>query len=115
MAQDSKESARNVGDLGSISGLGRVPGEGNGYILQNFLGFPGNTDGKESARNVEDLGLIPGSGRFPWRWERLPTPVFVPGEFHGLSSLAGYSPWGCNELDTTEQLTLYFISHPLNI
>ena len=52
-------------DEGSIPGLGRFPGEGNGYILQNFLGFPGNTDGKESARNVEDLGLIPGLGRFP--------------------------------------------------
>ena len=29
-----KESAYNVGDLGSISGLGRSPGEGNGYPLQ---------------------------------------------------------------------------------
>jgi len=26
----------------------------------------------------------------PWRRERLPIPVFWPGEFHGL-----YSPWGC--------------------
>ena len=34
------------------------------------------------------------------------TPVFLPGEFHGQRSLAGYSPWGCKELDTTEQLTL---------
>ena len=31
---DGKESACNVGDLGSISGLGRSPGEGNGYPLQ---------------------------------------------------------------------------------
>ena len=29
-----KESARNAGDLGSIPGLGRSPGEGNGYLLQ---------------------------------------------------------------------------------
>ena len=29
-----KESACNVGDLGSIPGLGRLPGEGNGYPLQ---------------------------------------------------------------------------------
>ena len=34
-----------------------------------------------------------------WRMEWLPTPVFWDGEFHGL-----YSPWGCKELDTTEQL-----------
>ena len=40
---------------------------------------------KESACNMRDLGSIPGLGRFPWRRERLPTPVFWPGEFHGLS------------------------------
>ena len=32
---DSKESACNAGDLGSVLGLGRSPGEGNGYPLQN--------------------------------------------------------------------------------
>ena len=31
---DSKESASSVGDLGSIPGLGRSPGEGNSYPLQ---------------------------------------------------------------------------------
>ena len=31
---DSKESAGNAGDPGSISGWGRSPGEGNGYPLQ---------------------------------------------------------------------------------
>ena len=30
------------------------------------------------------------------------TPVFLPGEFQGHKSLAGYSPWGRKELDTTE-------------
>ena len=34
----------------------------------------------------------------------LPTPVYLPGEFHGQRSLVGYSPWGCKELDATEQL-----------
>ena len=35
---NSKESAHNLGDLGSIPGLGRPPGEGNGYSLQySFL------------------------------------------------------------------------------
>ena len=37
----------------------------------------------------------------PWRRERLPTPVFCPGEFHGL-----YRPWGRKESDTTEWLSL---------
>ena len=39
------------------------------------------------------------------RRERLPTPVFLPGEFHGQRSLAGYNPWGVIESDMTEQLT----------
>ena len=30
------------------------------------------------------------------------TPAFLPGESRGQRSLAGYSPWGCKELDTTE-------------
>ena len=33
------------------------------------------------------------------------TPVFLPGEFHGQRSLAGYSPWVCKEWDTTERLS----------
>ena len=41
-----------------------------------------------------------------WRREWLLTPVFLPGEFHGLRSLAGYSPRGHKEWDTIERLTL---------
>ena len=33
------------------------------------------------------------------------TSVFLPGEFHGQRSLAGYSPWSRKESDTTERLT----------
>ena len=51
-------------------------------------------------------GLDPWGRNIPWRREQLPTPVFLPGEFHGQRSLVGYSPWGCRESDTTEQLTL---------
>ena len=67
---------------------------------QRHSGFPCGSAGKESACNVGDLGSIPGLGRFPWRREWLPTPVFWPGEFHGL-----YSAWGRKESDTTEQLS----------
>ena len=38
-----KESTCNVGDLGSISGLGRSPGEGKGYPLQ-YSGLENSTD-----------------------------------------------------------------------
>ena len=47
-------------------------------------------------------------GRIPWSRKWLPTPAFLHGESHGERSLAGYSPWGHKELDTTEQLTLHF-------
>ena len=40
---DSKESACNVGNLGSIPGLGRSPGEGNGYPLQ-YTGLENSMD-----------------------------------------------------------------------
>ena len=70
-----------------------------------FLGFPGGSTGKESARNTGDLGLIPGLGRSPEEGERLPTPVFLPGEFQGP-----YSPWGSKESDTTQQLSLTLVS-----
>ena len=36
------------------------------------------------------------------------TPVFLPGEFHGLRSLVDYSPWGCKRVRdnlVTEQQT----------
>ena len=47
-----------------------------------------------------------------WRREWLPSPVFLPGEFHGQRSLAGYSPWGQKKLYVTEQLTIA-LSNPL--
>ena len=51
------------------------------------------------------MGLIPWVGKILWRREWLPTPVFLPGEFHRQRSLEGYSPWNPKELDTTERLT----------
>ena len=63
-----------------------------------------HSNGEEFASNVGDLGSILNlpSGRFPWRRECLPTPGFLPREFHGQRSQVGYGPWGHKELDTTE-------------
>ena len=70
------------------------------------MGFPGGSDGKQSACTVGDLGSIPGLGRSTdWRRKQQPTPVFLPGEYHGQRSLASYRPWGLKEPDRTEQLT----------
>ena len=51
-------------------------------------------------------GFDPWVRKILWRRPWQPTPVFLLGESHGLRSLAGYSPWDCEESDTTEQLTL---------
>ena len=50
----------------------------------------------EPDRNGEGLGL----------WQ--PTPVLLPGKFHGQRSLVGYSPWGRKESDMTKRL--HFLS-----
>ena len=42
-----------------------------------------------------------------WRRQWHPTPILLPGKFHGWRSLVGYSPWGRKELDMTEWLHLY--------
>ena len=39
----------------------------------------------------------------PWRGAWQPTPVFLPREFHGQRSLAGYSLWGHKQSDVTEE------------
>ena len=41
-------------------------------------------------------------GKDPLEKEWLSTPVFLPGEFHGLRNLVGYSQRGCKEVGTTE-------------
>ena len=63
------------------------------------LVFSCGSTGKEFACNEGDLDLIPGLGRYPGDRN---SPVFLPGEFHGQRSLAGYSPWGHRKLDMTE-------------
>ena len=62
--------------------------------------------GSESACNAGEPVLMCALGRSPGRkWQS--APASLPGEFHGQSSVASYSPWGCKELDMTEWLTLF--------
>ena len=51
------------------------------------------------------LRFDPWVGKIPWRNKWQPTPVILPGEFHGQRSMVGYSLWGGKESDTTERLT----------
>ena len=102
-ARDGKASVCNAGDPGSIPGLRRSPGEGDGSPFQYSC-----------LENPMDCGSL--VGYHPWRHEESDTtelsdftftffPVFLLGECHGQRSLEGYSLYGHKESDTTEQLT----------
>ena len=95
-----KESACNAGDPSWIPGLGGSAGEGIGYPLQySWASLAAQLVNNPPAMQetwIRSLGWEDSLRR-----ERLTTPVFWPGEFHGL-----YSPWGCRESDTTERLSL---------
>ena len=73
--------------------------------LKYILGFLGGTGCKERTYLPIQEMFNPWVGKSPWRraWQSI--PVFLPGEFHGQRSFVGYSPWGCIQSDTTEQLT----------
>ena len=64
-----------------------------------------------STGDSRDMGSIPELGRLPWRRSWQPTPVFLPGEFHGWRSLVGYSPWGRKDSVMTEVTEP---AHPVN-
>ena len=66
------------------------------------MGFPGGSVGKESALQGRRRRFNPWVGKIIWRRAWQSTPIFLPGESHGQKSLAGYSPWGCKELEMTE-------------
>ena len=55
---------------------------------------------------MQETRFDPWVGKIPWRRKWQPTPVLLPGKFHGWRSLVGYSPQGHKELDTTEWLHL---------
>ena len=96
----SKESTCDAEDPGSIPESRRSAGEGIRYPLQYSWASLVAQLGKDLPAMWETW-VHSLSWEEPWRRERLPTPVFWPGEFHGL-----YSPWGHKELDTTERLSV---------
>ena len=92
----------------------RMPGPRLGLLVQGHLikwttleyyGLPQWLNGNESACTAGDVGeagSVPGLGKMPWRKKWQPTPVFLPGEFHGQRSLMDFSPWNGKESDTIE-------------
>ena len=86
--------------------LGKSTGVGCHFLLQGIFLTQGLNPGLTREVLCRRLGFNPWVGKIPWRREWLPTPVFLPGEFHGQRSLEGYSPQDPKESDMTEQLTL---------
>ena len=88
-------------------GTGASPGEKKGPAFCRALAYraqmclPGGSDGKKSPATQETS--VQSLGREdPLEKGMATTPVFLSGESHGQTSLAGNSPWGHKELDTTE-------------
>ena len=64
-----------------------------GICYAYVLGFPGGSVVKNLPVNAGDVGSSLG-WEDPLEKEWQPTPVFLPGKFHGQRRLVGYSPWG---------------------
>ena len=60
---------------------------------------------KNLPANAEDARDSSWDGKIPWRRKWQPTPIFLPGKFHGQRSLVGCSPRGHRESDSTEYTT----------
>ena len=79
------------------------------WFLYRELGFPGGSVAKNLHANsgaTGDAGSIPGLGSFPWRKKWKSIPVLLLGKSHRQRSLLDYSPWGHEELDMSEQLSM---------
>ena len=61
--------------------------------------------GKKSTCQCRRCRFDPWVKKIPWRRKWQLAPVFLPEKFHGQRNLVGYSPWGCIELNMTEQLS----------
>ena len=90
-----KESACNVGDLGSIPGLGRSPGEGKGYPLQYSWAFL-------VAQLVKNLPAMWKTWVQSLGWE----DPLEKGKAAYSSILAWRIPWTVLSTYTTERLSL---------
>ena len=86
-------------DVGLIPGLGRSPGEENGHPLQWISLIAQSVKNLPAMQEtwVQFLGQ-----EDPWEKEIATHTSILSGESHGQRSLAGDSPWGPKESDTTE-------------
>ena len=60
-------------------------------------------------RRCKRYRFDPWVGKIPWSRKWQLARIFLPEKLHGQRSLVGSSPWGCKELDTTEQLNTHHV------
>ena len=72
-------------------------------------GLPRWRSDQETAYQCRRHGFDSWIRKISWRSKWRPIPGFLPGKSHGQRSLAGCSPWGRKELDTTQEVS----GHPL--
>ena len=79
------------------------------YVAQRgLLRWPGVKNPPANAGDRHKRhGFNPWVGKVPWKMEWQPTPVFLPGEFHGQKSLVRYSPWGHKDTDMITWLSTH--------
>ena len=78
-------------------------------------GYRGSSDGKESACNARGPGPVPGSERSPGQGDGNPLQYSFlenPHDRRAWWVTVGYSPWGCKELDMTDDYTFTFFHMP---
>ena len=86
-------------------GFEKIPWRRDRLPTPVFMGSPDDSDSKESTCSVGDLGSITGLGRYPGEGKGNPLQYSCLENRHGQRSLTGCSPWGCKELNRTEQLS----------
>ena len=98
-----------MGDLGSIPGSERFPGEGNGSQPQYSCLKNSTNRGAWQAivhgvaeSDMTELLTLSLFTFMHWRRKWQPTPVFLPVESKGWGTMVGCHLWGPTESDMTE-------------
>ena len=94
--QHGKEALRMI-TAGSPTNLGKLG------LRVKLSGYTSHFGASLVAQMVKNLPAMQEIQVQSLSWEDpLPTPVFLPEEFHGPRSLVGYIQWECKESETTE-------------
>ena len=75
--------------------------------IQDHWDFPGSSAVKNLPANAGNAGSVPEWARSPGGRNGNPFHYSCLGKSHGYWSLAGCSPWGCRESDTTERARMH--------